>query len=280
MKKIFYILPLLVLSCSKTQSIPDVVKTEIAEQNNLMDAGSIVSENNGPCPNDMVEINGNHCSVPGHHCIEGGKDNFFKDAKEPMPYYCNEYKEEKIKCLGKQTKLHFCIDRFEFPNIIGEKPRVFTSYYDAEKQCKNLGKRLCLDVEWELACMGPDWLPYPTGFKRDNKACNIDHPWIKPNDGILKNGTEEEIKAELERLYQGHSIGDRLTCKSAYGVYDLTGNVDEMTTNYSHNNKPYRLSYKGGHWVGGARNRCLPATLSHDESTKYYCEGWRCCKSI
>jgi len=64
---------------------------------------------------------------------------------------------------------------------------------------------------------------------------------------------------------------------------DMGGNVDEWAVNVTGHGKPYQSIFKGGHWVGGgergggARNRCRPATDSHNEVTAYYAEGFRCC---
>jgi formylglycine-generating enzyme required for sulfatase activity len=66
-------------------------------------------------------------------------------------------------------------------------------------------------------------------------------------------------------------------CVSGYGVKDMGGNVDEWARNVTHKGKPYESYFKGGHWCKGARNRCRPQTASHDESTRYYAEGFRCC---
>ena len=57
----------------------------------------------------------------------------------------------------------------------------------------------------------------------------------------------------------------------------MGGNVDEWTVNVTLAGKPYKSMFKGGHWAKGARNRCRPTTESHDESTFYYAEGFRCC---
>jgi formylglycine-generating enzyme required for sulfatase activity len=58
---------------------------------------------------------------------------------------------------------------------------------------------------------------------------------------------------------------------------DMGGNVDEWAVNVTLGGKPYKSIFKGGHWCSGARNRCRPTTESHDETTAYYAEGFRCC---
>ena len=52
------------------------------------------------------------------------------------------------------------------------------------------------------------------------------------------------------------------------------------TVNVTLGGKPYKSMFKGGHWCKGARNRCRPTTESHDESTAYYAEGFRCCSNV
>ena len=58
---------------------------------------------------------------------------------------------------------------------------------------------------------------------------------------------------------------------------DMAGDVDEWAVNVTLHGKPYRSTFKGGHWMYGARNRCRPVTATHDEATVYYAEGFRCC---
>src|SRR5689334_13259428 len=50
----------------------------------------------------------------------------------------------------------FCIDRWEAPNQLGEKPLVMQSAVLAESWCAKKGKRLCTEDEWDTACEGPD----------------------------------------------------------------------------------------------------------------------------
>jgi formylglycine-generating enzyme required for sulfatase activity len=156
---------------------------------------------------------------------------------------------------------------------------VMVTWYEARRLCEVQGKRLCGDDEWTLACEGPQRLPYPYGWARDPTVCNIDHLWIAPNDDLLANraAPAAEIQAELDRLSQRVPSGSMPKCKSPYGVMDMTGNVDEWAVNVTLDGKPFHSLFKGGHWVSGARNRCRPVTVSHDETTAYYAEGFRCC---
>ena len=80
--------------------------------------------------------------------------------------------------------------------------------------------------------------------------------------------------AEVNRLWQGEPSGTRDACVSPYGVFDMTGNVDEWVVNES--GHPYKSGSKGGYW-GPVRDRCRPMTTAHGEEFAFYQLGFRCC---
>jgi hypothetical protein len=251
-------------------------KQSSTQPNKLSQAPSV------PCPEHMLEVEGLYCTDLMHRCVKGGKNHLHEDAGEPEPFYCDKYQAGFAKCLGKEEPKHFCIDEYEYPNQLGTIPMVMVSWYEAAQLCEIQNKRLCDDDEWTLACEGPDRRPYPYGFERDATACNIDHLWVKPDDGLLasKTASAAEIQAEVDRLSKRVPSGSMPRCRSPYGVMDMGGNVDEWAVNVTLHGKPYQSVFKGGHWVSGARNRCRPITASHDESTFYYAEGFRCCADV
>ncbi len=236
----------------------------------------------GPCPDRMLEVQGQYCTNVIHRCIKGGKTHLGEATQEPVPFYCDRYQVGYAKCMGKQEAKHFCIDEHEYPNELGTLPTVMVSWYEANDLCGAQGKRLCADDEWTLACEGPERLPYPYGWERDKTACNIDHLWIEPNDSLLlsKTASATVIQAEVERLSKRVPSGSMPRCSSPYGVMDMAGNADEWAVNVTLGGKPYQSVFKGGHWVSGARNRCRPVTTSHDETTVYYAQGFRCCADV
>ena len=73
---------------------------------------------------------------------------------------------------------------------------------------------------------------------------------------------------EIARLDQRDPSGARESCISPYGVYDMTGNVDEWVINEKGNekDKPYVSGLKGGYW-GPVRDRCRPMTTDHTSGT-------------
>jgi hypothetical protein len=249
----------------------------------LLPAASISTPpEQSPCPSDMLEVSGSYCTDVLHRCVKGGRTHTGEDTEEPEPFYCDVYQKGYAKCLGREEPRHFCIDEFEYPNRQGAIPMVMVSWYEARRLCENDRKRLCGDDEWTLACEGPERWPYPYGWARDRTACNIDRLWVAPNDGLLasKTATLAEVEAEVERLSKRVPSGSMERCKSPYGVVDMGGNVDEWAVNVTLGGKPYQSVFKGGHWVSGARNRCRPITASHDETTVYYAEGFRCCATV
>lgn len=254
----------------------------------VADAGAPLAEKQGaaapfsPCAPGMLEIDGLYCTNLMHRCIKGGRTHLNQDTDEPEPFYCDAYKEGVAQCLDREQPKHFCIDEYEYPNRPGATPMVMVSWYEAKRLCEEQGKRLCGDDEWTLACEGPERRPFPYGWFRDRKACNIDQPWTAPNDGILANPDLDKaiIQAEVERLSKSVPSGSMPRCRSPYGVMDMTGNVDEWTVNITFGGKPFQTAFKGGHWVSGARNRCRGVTVSHDEYTRYYAQGFRCCSGV
>ncbi len=228
------------------------------------------------CPAGMREVEGSYCTAVLHWCLKG-RTYEGQPTDAPDPYYCDEYKAGFARCLGKEDPKHFCMDEFEYPNQKGAIPMVMVSWYDAKNLCEQQGKRLCDDDEWTLACEGPKRQPYTYGWKRDASRCNIDKRWRKPDDGILSSSDRAQIAEELDRLSQRLPSGAMEGCVSPYGIMDMGGNVDEWAVNITLRGKPYQSIFKGGHWCGGARNRCRPVTESHDETTAYYAQGFRCC---
>jgi hypothetical protein len=233
-----------------------------------MDSDSLESPR-ASCPANMRFVEGMHCPMPVHECLE------FLSVERDR---CKEY-APKSPCVGTPSPMRFCIDDFEYPNRNGEKPMVRVTYLQAKSLCAQTKKRLCTATEWELACEGPERLPYPTGFRRDSNRCNFDRPNIVANLDALANPLTSE--SEFARVDQREPSGMRPDCVSFYGVHDMAGNVDEWVLNErGHlNMPPFRSALKGGYW-GRVRNRCRPTTTDHNEWHSGYQVGFRCCSDV
>jgi hypothetical protein len=151
---------------------------------------------------------------------------------------------------------------------------IVVTFHEAEALCKKSSKRLCNESEWTFACEGEESRPYPYGYTRDATACVVDRSWRPFAEGALSPRDSAGARAELDRLWQAEPSGSRGACKSPFGVYDMTGNVDEWT--HSVRSTGYASTLKGGYW-GPVRARCRPATRAHNEDFVAYQQGFRCC---
>ncbi len=218
------------------------------------------------CPAGMVEVAGDFCPFVEQKCLR------WLDPETKMR--CAEFAPTG-ECSVRTSRKHFCIDRYEYPNAPGSKPRIMVSWNQAREVCASEGKRLCGEQEWTLACEGAERLPYPYGYARNAEACNIDRPHPNPDERALANPQTRD--AEVARLDQRDPSGARESCVSPFGAYDMTGNVDEWVVNES--GHPYKSGLKGGYW-GPVRDRCRPMTTAHDENFAFYQIGFRCCSDL
>jgi hypothetical protein len=231
--------------------------------------------NRGHCPTGMVDVRGNMKVSLAIDDLQ--KTACTKWIDKDHSKRCAEYDRDKwLKVSGAipTREMHFCIDRFEYPNRKGEYPLVLVNYYEGGLMCGAQKKRLCSEDEWTFACEGEEAQPYPNGYTRDTDACVVDHEARRYDSAALTFRTEEKAMRELDRLWQGEPSGRRPACKSPFGVYDMTGNVDEWTKSTHPTGRPSIL--KGGYW-GPVRTRCRPATRAHGEAFVFYQQGLRCC---
>ena len=215
------------------------------------------------CPDDMALVDGEFCPSLRYDCL-----------RPTGAVGCAEYGRGR-RCLEPTDHRRYCVDRFEWPNKLGENPLVYVDWFEAKTYCASAGKRLCRRSEWMLACEGPKRLPFPWGFVRQPSPCNIDRATLEFDVYAMMD--EGRREGELARLWQADRIGTHPDCVSAYGAYDLTGNVDEWTDDQADNPGSAHVStLNGGYW-GPVRNTCRLATKAHGPTFKFYQVGFRCC---
>jgi hypothetical protein len=237
--------------------------------------------NSAGCTTGMVRVKGNfrldlHGEATGE--IERIQDGACTDwISKEFPARCRTFDREKIaeEVAKLPTRpLDFCMDRFEYPNVLGQNPVIVVTFHEAEALCKKSKKRLCTENEWTFACEGDEVRPYPQGWTRDSTACVVDRSWRPFAEGALSPRDGPVARSEVDRLWQAEPSGSRAACKSPFGVYDMTGNVDEWTR--SARTTGFSSILKGGYW-GPVRARCRPATRAHNEDFVAYQQGFRCC---
>jgi sulfatase modifying factor 1 len=146
------------------------------------------------------------------------------------------------------------MDKYEAPNIEGALPMVMQSAIDAQIWCKERGRRLCTEDEWDIAC----------GLS--GGPCNNDKQWIPWSKNWRYN-----------KLWQGSKSGSYVLCRTPNGVYDLMGNVEEWVVSRKGRDWPYTL--KGGFWAH-AVSSCRKSNDFHEPTFRFYETGFRCCKSL
>ncbi len=228
------------------------------------------------CPEGMGLVEGDHCRAVEQRCIEqhGASDGGIDENR------CAKFEESKCTSTAAEPrKLRFCMDRYEYPNKVGELPMTLVSWTDAQRVCESQGKRLCTESEFTFACEGEKMLPHTYGYERDATKCNIDKPYLTPKTHLIPYEqclANPSCAAEYARVDGREPIGARPDCVSPFGIYDLNGNANEWVSQ-PWKNAPHRSGIKGG-WWGPVRNRCRPITLSHGESYLGYEVGFRCCQ--
>jgi hypothetical protein len=221
------------------------------------------------CPQGMQLVDGEYCSKVEMTCKKSWYD---KSNKKTV---CEEF-EPKSTCVGDKTHKRYCMDTYTWPNEKGARPEVMNRFNQAEVKCAAVGKRLCTESEWTLACEGPEMLPFPYGYVRDTNKCLGDVEWDAPD---MKKVAARDPD-ELARLWKGVRNGSQPECISAYGVADLPGNTDEVVSSETYSSDfrgKFDSVHSGGPWYKGVRNQCRPKIYTHDEGFYYYFLGFRCC---
>ena len=224
----------------------------------------------GACPEGMVLVEGDYCTDVEQNCLQW----WFDESNKKK--VCEVF-DPDVKCVGEKVKKRFCIDRYAWPNVKGERPEVMNRWHQAQVKCAAVGKRMCTESEWTFACEGPEAKPFPYGYVRDPRKCNGDQPW----DGPDMNKVAQRDPKELARLWKGVPSGSQPYCVSDFGVYDLPGNNDEVVSSEHYDDPGWRGKFDsihtGGPWYKGVRNQCRPKIYTHDEGFYYYFLGFRCC---
>lgn len=233
------------------------------------------------CPDGMVEIEGDYCPNANEVCLEWVTRKG-EATKEAIPGpgdsgRCGTWQSPTTCNSNIKIHKHYCMDKYEYPNIEGHVPQSWMSWYDAKNACESTGKRLCNKHEWTFACEGPNMQPYPygDGYHRNRTSCNTDNSVPDGVDVMNVSTQKSEDGVKLDGLL--NPSGSKPECVSPFGVYDMVGNIDEFVVNES--GRPYKSSLVGGH-VFGVRNACRPSTDGHNEGFYWYETGTRCCQDI
>lgn len=126
----------------------------------------------------------------------------------------------------------FCIDKYEFPNIEGVRPRVGVTRDEASRRCAMLGKRLPTEAEWVRAAAGDNATAYPWGNEWDDKKANA--------------------RGSADGFATLAPSGGMAGGVSQSGAYDLSGNAWEWVVDESAVDGITYGILKGGSWYNSS----------------------------
>lgn len=159
----------------------------------------------------------------------------------------------------------------------GVVPSGYVSGVQADRACKNAGKRLCSHDEWVTACQGAARRPFPYGDAYKQGACNIfrakhpasvlhDNPSVghlDPRLNLVKDGADPLLRP----------TGGTPACKSEWGAdaaWDMNGNLDEWV-------EDDKGRFNGGFFSRSKKDGCASTVGAHPKAYFDYSTGVRCC---
>lgn len=145
---------------------------------------------------------------------------FYADASPAHKVFVEAYYIDIYEVTNKDYEAFIKATGHRTPSVWGNKstyldgkdkhPVTGVSWYDAVEYCKWKGKRLPTEAEWEKAARGEDERIFSWGNDFSYDKANISTTPLEP-------GATKEVD----------SYGEQ---KSPYGVYNMTGNVWEWTS--------------------------------------------------
>jgi formylglycine-generating enzyme required for sulfatase activity len=179
-----------------------------------------------------------------------------KNQRLPLPaFYMDKY-EVSTKLYAKFIQATGRAQPRDWPEQValvgnGDRPVVGITWHDADAYCRQYGKRLPTEQEWEKAARGTDGRKYPWG---NEEPCNRLAFEMKCSTG------EVPQYALFDKKWNGYgtlaTVDSYEAGKSPYGIYHMAGNVIEWTSSDDGKFKVLR----GGSWNGSVSS--LEATDS------------------
>ncbi len=214
------------------------------------------------CPADMVEVGGAFCVDR----YEATLEEIDEAGKIVRPHPANQPVGTK---------------RVAARSARGVVPQAYVSRDDAEGACRNAGKRLCTDDEWQRACRGTHATRYPYGTRRRAGACN--DRGAEPLAAVFRRPAGktswdfDTMNDPRLSLVPGSlaRTGRYARCTNDLGVHDMVGNLHEWTASASG-------TFRGGWYLDTSAlgEGCDYAAVGHDAKYRDYSTGFRCCGEV
>jgi formylglycine-generating enzyme required for sulfatase activity/serine/threonine protein kinase len=178
----------------------------------------------------------------------------------------------------------------------GDHPMNCLDWEQANTYCKNNGKRLPTEAEWEYATRGPDGRVYPWGDEAPTaehlNACGTEClAWAKQNKVLA------QFPGALYQADDGFAttapVGKFPAGRSRFGPYDVVGNVWEWVADWDGAYQPVdqknptgpesgsKRVIRGGAWNGSFPEWLHPAfRYANDPTARSHGIGFRCAKEL
>jgi formylglycine-generating enzyme len=259
--------------------------------------------------NNVAHMNQGNAALSQHAvsqraCLEGLAGAVLQTPAQRA--ICGDENMVPIYAGGKPETAKTCMDIFEFPNKTCELPFVWVAPSVAKSACERVGKRLCSQDEWAMACRadpegGADSV-YSYGNELDLEACNTNKPHPMGPDGKtwICNARDAETAWRTCQT-DTEPAGSFPKCRSRLGVYDMSGNVAEIMSRSEGGTTYSQLKGSAFFYVDVARKHNEPQpknapretypdhcnfnprwhveTLARAGHVSYHL-GFRCCKSV
>jgi formylglycine-generating enzyme required for sulfatase activity/tRNA A-37 threonylcarbamoyl transferase component Bud32 len=270
----------------------------------------------GSCPAGMV-------SIPGGPMFMGARDLIASaDAKPPHRVVVSSFCLDKTEvttadyqaCVDKGD-CERALDHVSWPGVTDAQKKKYSSFCNAGKAdraahpincvawpmaenfCKNRGKRLPTEAEWEFAARGSSQKKYPWGDDAPSgkllNACGKECAdyWKKTENEARKTMFEDD-----DGFVGTAPVGSFPKGASAHGVLDLAGNVWEWTSDYyapyaeTDSDKPpvdprgpekgEKRVLRGGDYLGSEPDWSRPSyRWKTDPDTYNHAIGFRCART-
>jgi hypothetical protein len=152
----------------------------------------------------------------------------------------------------------FYMDLLPYPNEPGAIPTSNVSRDEAHRLCEAKGKRLCSELEWERACKGPENATFEYGNDYRSATC----------------GTGALVELAAKR-----PAGERVACKSGFGVLEMHGGAWEWTdSSWGRSSGDPQLGVlRGGNALAGELVARCANGIGRPVGTRAATMGLRCC---
>lgn len=119
-------------------------------------------------------------------------------------------------------------DQFTAQPTWANHPMTMVSWFGAKAYCEYYDGRLPTELEWEKAARGTDARPFPWGYTLERNNANLVTSRDPFEDMSTFGSRTTPVGFYNGKTYDGYVT---LDSPSPYGVYDMTGNVWEWTSN-------------------------------------------------